>query len=392
MEIRLSRSIQGLAPSATLAVAEKARALRERGVEVVSFGAGEPDFDTPEHIKQAAVAALAAGDTKYPTPVVGRTPLRQAICEYMRRWFDVAYEPGQVCVSVGGKDALFMAFEALLEPGDEVLIPAPYWVSYPDQVRWTGAEPVVINGDPERGGKIAPAMLRAALTPRTRILVINSPCNPTGAVYSRAELQALADVLRGTQVLVVSDELYTRLCFDGAPAACFAGLDGAYERTLVVNGFSKTFAMTGWRLGWACGPAPIISAMARLQGQTTSGPASFIQTAAVAALTGEQECVERMRLAYKSRGAKMAAALNGLPGVRCVPPEGAFYCFPDVAGAFGRLGVRDADGFAEAVLDRAHVAVVSGTPFGAPRHARLSFATSEAQIDEGLRRLTKLLA
>jgi aspartate aminotransferase len=391
MDIRLSTRIQGLAPSATLAAADKARALRERGVEVISFGAGEPEFDTPESIKRAAVDALSAGDTKYPAPVSGKTPLRAAICEYLQKHCQIAYEPAQVCVTVGAKDALFLAFSALLDPGDEVIIPVPYWVSYPDQVRFVGGVPVFLPGDPENAGKISADMLRGAITPRTRALVINSPCNPTGAVYSRAELGALAAALRGTPVIAVSDEIYHRLQFEAPPGPSFAAIEGMLERTLVVNGMSKSFAMTGWRLGFAAGPQPLIDAMTRLQGQTTSGPASFIQTASRTALLGDQECVERMCRAYRERGARMCAGLNELPGVRCSPPRGAFYCFPDVSGTFAQLGVSNADGFAEAVLDHAHVAVVSGAPFGCPGHARLSFAASDAHIDEGLRRVAKLL-
>ncbi|NUQ50829.1 MAG: pyridoxal phosphate-dependent aminotransferase, partial [Phycisphaerae bacterium] len=307
MTIAISDRIGRLAPSATLAVADAARALRERGVQVISFGAGEPDFDTPEHIKKAAVEALAAGDTKYP-PVAGTPSLKAAITDYLRRYGGLSYEPAEVCVTVGAKDALHQAFAVLVNPGDEVVIPSPHWVSYPDQVRLAGGTPVFVTGQERLGGKIGPAELRAALTPRTRVIVLNSPCNPTGAVYSRAELEALAAVIRETQAVVVSDEIYHRLGFEQPTTASFAALDGMRERTVTVNGFSKSFAMTGWRLGYAAGPSAVISAMVRLQGQTTSGPPSFVQTAAIAALTGDQACIETMRTAYRERAALACAA------------------------------------------------------------------------------------
>ncbi len=388
---RISERVRQIAPSATLSVSEKAQQLREHGTPVISFGAGEPDFDTPEHIKAAAVRALQEGDTKYPSPASGKMALREAICAYLERWCGVSYQPAQICVTIGAKDALHLTFAVLLEPGDEVLIPLPYWVSYPDQVRLAGGIPVFVRGRPEADDKIGPQELRAAITPRTRALVLNSPCNPTGAVYSRTELEALAAVVRDTDIMVVSDEIYHRLVVADQPAACVATLPGMFERTITVNGLSKTYAMTGWRCGYAAGPAWVIEAMSRLVGQTTSGAASFVQTAAVAALCGDQSCVEHMRAAYRARGERMFQALNALPGVRCSRPAGAFYCFPDVSGTFERLGVRDADGFAELVIERAHVALVSGTAFGSPTHVRLSYATSDANIEEGLRRLAALL-
>jgi aspartate aminotransferase len=391
MNHRLSKRIQQVAPSATLAMAEKARALRDRGVDVISFAAGQPDFDTPEPIKQAACDALAAGDTKYPMPVSGIPPLRQAACDYLQRYCGLTYRPDQICVSVGAKDALYLAFQVLLDPGDEVLIPAPYWVSYPEQVRLGDAAPVFVRGSLADGLKVSGDDLRRAITPRTRVLVLNSPSNPTGAVYSRAELEDIAAALGGTDILALSDEIYHRLIYTDEPYMSFAALDGMAERTITVNGCSKSFAMTGWRLGFAAGPEPIIRAMARLQGQATSGATSFVQTAAVTALTGDPAWVERMRDAFRRRARLMHGGLNALPGVRCLEPQGAFYCFPDVSGTFDRLGLRDADGFAEAALERAHVAVVSGAAFGSPTHVRLSFATSDEQIEEGLRRLRRML-
>lgn len=387
--IRLSQRVSQVAPSATLAMSARSRAMREAGIDVVTLAAGEPDFDTPEPIKQAAVEALAAGDTKYPTPVAGIAPLRQAICDYLRKWCALEYEPEQVCVGVGGKNALFALFQVLLDPGDEVLIPVPYWVSYPAQVQLAGGTPVCLR--PRAGLKIDAETLAGAIGPKTRALVLNSPSNPTGAAYTREELESLAGVLRDHDVLVVSDEIYHRLVFAGEPHTAFATLPGMAERTVTINGLSKTYAMTGWRLGFAVGPAGVIKAMARLQGQATSGPTSFVQTAAVAALNGDQACVDEMRAAYRRRCELMVEGLRALPGVKCEAPRGAFYCFPEVSGTFERLGVEDANGFAEAVLDKAHVALVSGAAFGMPTHVRLSFATSDEQIEEGLRRLGRLL-
>lgn len=390
MNLKISQRLQKLAPSATLAVAEKARALRETGVSVISFGAGEPNFDTPEFIKQAACAALAAGDTKYPAPITGVTPLRNAVVEYLRRYCAVEYSPSEICATVGAKDAIFMVFATLLDPGDEVLIPTPYWVSYPDLVQLAEGKPVFVRpASPTL--KVTASEIAAAITPRTRALVLNSPSNPSGAVYSREELMAIGEALRGTNVLVVSDEIYHRLVFSAQPSVCFASLPGMKDRTITVNGMSKSFAMTGWRLGFAAGPKPIIDAMGRLQGQTTTGPASFIQTAAAAALIGDPSPVEEMRRHYARRGELMWKGLTQLPGATCTRPEGAFYCFPNVSGAFERFGVRDADGFAERVIEQAHVAIVSGGPFGFPTHVRLSFATSDDNIQEGLSRIGRLL-
>ena len=390
MNVRLSQRLTNLAPSATLVMASRAAALRAKGVDVIAFAAGQPDFDTPEHIKQAACDALAAGDTKYPSPVSGTTPLREAICTYTKQYCDVEYQPDEVCVAVGAKDALFLALAALIDPGDEVIIPAPYWVSYPDQVKLMDGVPVFVRSG-DGGMKVGGADIKAAITPKTRALVLNSPSNPSGAVYTREELAGIADALRDTDVMVISDEIYNRLIYTDEPYACFASLPDTRQRTLTVNGMSKSFAMTGWRLGYAAGPKELIKAMARLQGQSTSGPTSFVQTASAAALIGEQECVDAMRDAYRQRGRLMCSGLSALPGVKCVKPQGAFYCFPDVSGSFARLGVQDADGFAEMLLDRAHVAIVSGVPFGCPTHARFSYATSEELIESGLERIAQLL-
>jgi len=390
MNIRISERIERLAPSETLAVTEKAAALRAQGVDVIAFAAGQPDFDTPQHIKDAAVKALAAGDTKYPSPVSGVTPLRKAICEYFARYGGLDYAPSQICASVGAKDCLYLAFQTLLNPGDEVIFARPYWVSYPDQVRLAGGVPVIV-GDATGDLKLKPAELRAAITPRSRVLVVNSPTNPSGVVYSRAEFEALAAVVRDSRLVVVSDEIYHRMSFLDEPCPSFASLPGMHERTVTINGFSKAYAMTGWRLGFAAGPQEIIDGMVRLQGQTTSGPTSFVQTAAIAALTGDQSAVDMMRHAYRERTHRMWEGLNALPGVTCTRPDGAFYCLPDVSGTFDRLGISTPDEFSALAIERAHVALVSGGAFGSSRHVRLSAAVAPDKIDAGLERLARFL-
>lgn len=365
--------------------------MRAAGAKIISFGAGEPDFPTPAHICQAAIAAIQAGDTRYPAPVAGKNLLRDAIVEYLARYCDVQYKQSEIIATVGAKDALFYAFASLLDPGDEVIIPKPYWVSYPDQVRLAEGVPVFVHDPDSDMLKVGAREIERAISPRTRALVLNSPNNPSGAVYSHRELLDIADLLRGREILVISDEIYHRLVFGDARFTCFAALPGMKEQTLTVNGASKTFAMTGWRLGYGAGPKWLIDAMTKLQGQTTSGPSSFVQTAAAAALRGPSEPVETMRAAYERRGTLMAAELNAIAGVRCPTPSGAFYCFPNVADTFGRFGVADADQWADRVLEEAHVALVSGVAFGAPAHVRLSYSTSDADIAEGLTRLKKLL-
>lgn len=365
--------------------------MRAEGAKIISFGAGEPDFPTPTHICEAAINAIRGGDTRYPAPVAGKNLLRDAVVEYLARFCEVEYKQNEIIATVGAKDALYFAFSAILDPGDEVIVPKPYWVSYPDQVRLAEGTPVFVHDPDNEDLKVGAREIERAITPRTRAVVLNSPNNPSGAVYARNELLAIADLLRGREIMVISDEIYHRLVFGGAQFTCFAALPGMKEQTLTVNGASKTFAMTGWRLGYAAGPKWLIDAMAKLQGQTTSGPASFVQTAAAAALRGPAEQVESMRSAYERRGALMAAELNSIAGVRCSAPSGAFYCFPNVADTFARFGVSDADQWAERVLENAQVALVSGVAFGAPAHVRLSYSTSDADITEGLTRLKKLL-
>lgn len=390
MDYPLGHVMRNLSESATIAVASKARELRAQGVDLVDFGAGEPDFDTPAHIKAAALAALEAGDTKYPTPPAGREALRRAIGQYVERYFGLGYGPHEICVTAGGKDGLGLAFLSLLSPGDEVIIPAPYWVSFPALVRIAGGTPVEVSGDAETG-KLDPRRLAGAITPRTRILVLNSPCNPAGFTYSRGELEAIAEVLRPTGVLVFSDEIYHRLAFADELPATIASVPGMRERTLLVDSASKTYAMTGWRVGYVAGPAEIVKAIVTLKGQSTNGPTSFVQSAFMAALTGDQACVEEMRCAYRRRGERMHAALSVLPDVRCLRPTGGFFCFADVSRHYRRLDVPDSVAFARLTLERAHVALVPGVAFGWDTHVRMSFATSDAQIEEGIRRFSELM-
>jgi len=394
--MQLTQRVVNLEPSATLAVSARAKQLKAEGVDVVSFGAGEPDFDTPSHIKDAAKDALDAGDTKYPSPAAGIKPLKEAICEKFDRDNQLQYTPDQVVVGCGGKDVLYLAFQALIDSGDEVLLPTPCWVSYAPQTRLAGGNPVFLPTTVEDGFKLRPETLRDSLSKRAKVLVINSPCNPTGMAYSPDDLRALADVVAETDLLVFSDEIYDHLMYTDFPFLSFAATrPDMMDRTVTFNGLSKTYAMTGWRIGYAGGPKPLISAMARLISQSTSGVASFCQTAAVTALRGDQGAVEQMRKEFVRRGEHMAGRLNAINGVTCLKPQGAFYCFPDVSAHYGKpLAGKECTNsleFARIVLEEANVALVPGGPFGADSNVRLSFATSMAQIDKGLDRLQNIL-
>jgi aspartate aminotransferase len=390
----LSQRVRRVAPSITLAVTSKAKALKAKGVDVVSFGAGEPDYDTPAFIKDAAVQALAEGQTKYtPNPCV--PVLREAVAEKFKRDNGLDYGPGRVTVAPGGKGTLYLAMLALLDDGDEVVIPAPYWVSYPEQVKLCGGVPKIIHAHESADFKLTPDQLDAAITPATKLVILNSPGNPAGNCYDPDELQALADVLLGHRhVTILSDEIYEKLLYDGQTTASIAALHPElFDRTITFNCHSKSFAMTGWRLGYAGGPEPVISAMNKLQGQINSHVTSFTQVPAAVALTDPRgaEAVETMRQEFERRGRHMHARLTAMPGVSCVRPRGAFYCFPNVSAHFDPLGVTDAVGFAEKLLDEKHVAVVPGNDSGFDTHVRLSFATSMAQIDRGLDRLSTFL-
>ncbi len=390
--MELSKRVQALAESATLAVSARAKQLKAEGVDVVSFGAGEPDFDTPAHIRQACKDALDAGHTRYAAPVAGVNPLREAICGKFKRENHLAYTPEQVVVTVGGKHGLYLAFQALLNDGDEVILPVPYWVSYPEQIKLCGGKVVEVYPSEDRDYKLTADELAAAITDRTKILVFNSPSNPGGFTYTADEQKALADVLADRDIIVFSDEMYDQLIYTDEPFVSFAAAHpGMYEKTLTFNAISKTFAATGWRCGYIAGPAAIIKGINKLQSQETSGTATFIQHAAAAALNGDQGCVGEMRTEFKRRAAHMHKRLNDLPGVRCLQPTGAFYAFPNVSATYKKLGVKGSVEFSTKMLDQAHVALVPGIAFGSDENVRLSFASSMEQIDKGIDRLAEAL-
>ena len=394
----LAERMKLVSDSITLAVSAKANAMKKAGVDVVGFGAGEPDFDTPAFIKDAAKAALDKGQTKY-TPLPCYPELRQAIADKFKSENGLSYKPDQIATGAGGKHCLYMAFMAVLDPGDEVIIPSPYWVSYPEQVKLAGGVNKILRGRESNGFKITPKELANAIGPRTKVLVINSPSNPAGHAYTPEELKALADVVaEHSNVIVFSDEIYEKLVYDGLKFVSFATLHPALpERTLTFNCHSKSFSMTGWRVGYVGGPRPIIDAINKLQSQMNSHITSFTQTPAAQALTDPRgaQTVEAMRQEFEKRGRHMWERLTALPKVKCVRPQGAFYCFPNVSAYFGKkaggVDVTDAVSFASALLEQSHVAVVPGNDSGFDTHVRLSFATSMEQIDKGLDRIANFL-
>jgi len=394
--IAISKLAAAVQPSATLAAGAKAKQMKAEGIAVHDFSLGEPDFPTPEHICAAANRAMKDGHTRY-TPASGIVELRGAVARWYQKTYGLRYSPDQVLISNGAKHSIHNALFATVGPGDEVIIPSPYWVSYSDMVAMTGATYKLVPTTLESGFKMTPAQLRAAVTPRGKLLMLNSPSNPTGAVYTRRELEALADVVLETSLVVLSDEIYEKLIFGDAQATCFATLRPELpERTIVISGASKTYAMTGWRIGWALGPAAVLKAMGNVQSQQTGNPCSISQYAALAALEGEQECVERMRREFEARRDLVCARLRKMPGVRCGVPEGAFYAFFDVSSHFARtLGgrkVTDSLTFCQAALESAHVNVVPGSAFGAEGYVRLSYATSRDVLQQGLDRLERFLA
>ena len=396
--MQITRRVRNIEPSMTLATSAKAKKMKAAGIDVVSFGAGEPDFRTPDHVCEAGIRAIRDGHHGYVVPASGLPELKAAVADYLARQCGLTYSPEQVVITTGGKYALFQACLAALEAGDEAILPAPYWVSYPEQIRFAGAEPVVVHAGAEAGFKITPDQLADALTEKTRVLVLNSPSNPTGVVYTRQELAALAEVVNGRNVWVFSDEIYNELVYDGVETASFAALaQGLAEQTLTFGGASKTWAMTGWRIGWVAGPKDIIGAIGRLQDQSTSNPTSIAQYAALAALTGPEEPTRAMYDAFDTRRRYMIERIEAMAGVRCVRPQGAFYAFPDFSAHYGRVLGEGVQGpksvaFAEKILEEAKVAVVPGAAFGDDACARLSFATSLEQIEKGLDRLEAFLA
>ncbi len=393
--MQLAQRIKAVKPSPTLALNARAKALVAQGVDVVGFVAGEPDFDTPEFIKQAAVEALRAGFTKY-TPTAGIPELRQAICDKLQRDNQLTYAPDQVLVSSGAKHSLYNIFQALLNEGDEVLILAPYWVSYPDMVLLAGGRPVFVETREEDGFAPDPEAIRRALTPRTKALILNSPSNPSGAVFSRAALEGIASAVRGHECLIVSDDIYEKLMYEGQFLNIGNVAPDLVPRLVVVNGMSKAYSMTGWRLGYAAGPKPLIAGMQMIQDQSTSNPSSIGQKAALAALKGPADAIDAMVAEYRARRELIVAGLNGLEGVRCRAPEGAFYVFPNVQGLLKRTYKGAAVGttarLSEILLEDFRVAVMPGAPFGAEGYLRMSFVTSHEVIQKGLARLKEFVA
>ena len=393
MTLPLARRVQRVKPSPTLAVTARAARLKAQGKDVIGLGAGEPDFDTPAHVAQAGIDAIRGGFTRY-TNVEGIDELRDAIVAKFQRDNALTYERAQILVSAGAKQAIYNLCMAVLDPGDEAVIPAPYWVSYPDMVLLADGLPVMPFAGMAQGYKITPRQLAAAITAKTRLLLLNSPCNPTGAAYTRAELRALGEVLlEHPRIVVGTDDMYEKIYWSGEPfCSLLTAVPELYPRTLTINGVSKAYAMTGWRIGYCGGPKEIIAAMATIQGQSTSNPSSISQKAAAAALNGDQTCVARMNAAFKERHDFVVHGLNSLPGVSCLPGAGTFYAFADVSRAIAALGCRDDGEFTELLLNEAGVAVVPGSGFGAPGHIRLSFACALATLESALARIARVLA
>jgi aspartate aminotransferase len=386
--MRLSKRVSLISPSPTLGISARAAELKKAGVKVVDLGAGQPDFDTPENIKTAAKRAIDNGFTKY-TPTSGIAELKQAICRKLERENGIKYSPEEIVVSCGAKHTLFNVLFALLEEGDEVLIPSPYWVSYPEMVKLAGGKPVFLQTNEDNGFKISAEQLQSSLTSKTKVLILNSPCNPTGAVYTREELREIAKVLVENQIYCISDEVYEKFIYEGehTSIATFAGMR---ELTVVVNAVSKTYSMTGWRIGYMAGPKELASAVSKIQDHTTSNPTSISQYAALEALTGPQESVEKMVRVFKERRDFVVQRLNAM-GVRCSPPPGAFYVFPRISQFYGGP-VHDSVSFCEKLLEKEGVAVVPGSAFGSDEHIRISYATSMEALKEGMDGLERFLS
>ncbi len=393
--MKLAERITRIKPSPTFAAAAKAAAMRARGVEVISFAQGEPDFDTPENIKQAAYKAIRDGFTKY-TPVGGFDDIKDAIIAKFKRDNAITYDRSQILVSAGAKLCIYNLAQIFLESGDEVIVPAPYWVSYTDIVLLMDAKPVVIATEAEKDFKITPAQLKSALTPRTKAIFLNSPCNPTGSTYTVPELKALAEILVPRQILIIADDIYEKFVYDGTVFASIASLGKeVQDQTMVINGVSKTYSMTGWRIGYAAGPVALIAAMNKVQGQNVSNPVSFCQKAAVEALAGPQDSVREMIGEFDRRRRVITERLNAMPGIRCALPKGAFYVFPDVSGVFGKKWgekkILNSGDVTDFLLEEARVAVVAGAAFGDDRYIRFSYATSMKNIEKGMDQIAAAL-
>jgi aspartate aminotransferase len=386
MEYRISHRAASLSPSLTLAIDSKAKAMKAAGEDVVGFGAGEPDFDTPQHIKDAAIKALNEGFTKY-TPSSGIPELRQAIAEKFQRENGLIYKPSQIIVSNGGKHSCYNVILATCQEGDEVIIPSPYWLSYPEMVKLAGAKPVIIETTDQTEFKVTPAQLRAAITPNTRLFILNSPSNPTGSVYTPDEIKALGDLCVEKGVLIMSDEIYEHLTYDGAVVKSVASFSPRhFEHTIIVHGFAKAWSMTGWRLGFLAAPEPIAKAIDAVQSHSTSNPTSFAQKGGVAALTGPQDHLPKWLAEYAKRRTYAWQKLNSIPGITCVNSKGAFYLVPNISGT----GLKSTE-FCARLLEQEKVAAVPGIAFGADDYLRISYATSLANIEKGLDRLEKFV-
>ncbi len=391
--MKLAKRMAKIKPSPTLAVSAKAKAMKARGIDVIGFGAGEPDFDTPDHIKNAAIKAIESGFTKY-TPAGGIPELKQAVCEKFKKDNDIEYSPAEVIISCGAKHCLYNICQALLDEEDEVIIPTPYWVSYPDMVMLAGAAPVFLETLEETNFKLRPEQLEAAITPKTKALILNSPSNPTGTSYTRDELKEIAKVVKATGIMLISDEIYEKIVYDGFKSCSIVTVAPEIkDQAIIVNGVSKTYSMTGWRIGYTAGPEEIISAMAKIQSQSTSNPTSIAQKASLEALSGPQDCILEMVSAFDKRRKYMVERLNSIPGFSCFNPTGAFYTFPNVSGTFGKkcgeFSVTDSSSLSKYLLESCHVAVVAGMGFGADNNIRLSYATSFENIEKGLNRIQK---
>jgi len=384
--IKLAARVGEVPPSITLAIAAKAKAMKAEGIDVCSLSTGEPDFDTPEHIKAAAKQALDAGKTKY-GPVAGEPQLKAAIARKLQSDNNLNYQPENIIVTNGGKHSLYNLMMALIEPGDEVIIPAPYWLSYPEMVKLASGKPVIVRTDASTGYKITPEQLNRAITPKTKLFVLNSPSNPTGMVYTRAEIKALAEVIVDRDILVVSDEIYEKIIYDGAQHVSIGSLGKEiFDRTLISSGFAKGYSMTGWRVGYLAGPIELIKATGTIQGHSTSNVCTFAQYGAISALESSQESVEKMRLAFAERRQVIFELLDAIPGISCIKPDGAFYMFVNIS----KTGMNSLE-FCDAFLEQQQVAVIPGIAFGADDHIRLSYATDLGTIKKALERLDKFV-
>ncbi|RJX21878.1 MAG: pyridoxal phosphate-dependent aminotransferase [Desulforudis sp.] len=393
--MELARRARGISPSPTLTIDTRAKEMKAAGANVINFGVGEPDFDTPEHIKEVAVSALQAGMTKY-TAVSGIIELRRVIAKKLQDENGLSYKPEEIIVSVGAKHSLYNAFQVLCQEGDEVVLPEPYWVSYLEQIKLCGARPVLVKTTLENGFKLTPDQLRGAITPRSRLLVLNSPSNPTGAVYSRRELEGLADVILTSGIGVISDEIYEKLVYDGEEHVSIASLDPKLKkRTVVINGVSKAYAMTGWRIGYAAAPLRVTKAMTDLQSHSTSNPTSIAQAAAVSALAGDQEALQEMLRKFAERREYILERLTAIDGVQCSRPGGAFYVFPHVGAFWGKqyrgTEMKSGTDLARLLLEERQVALIPGIAFGDDDYIRLSYATDRETIREGLDRIEAVL-